>query len=1081
VLRVLLVIARPGRDDDVPFRSVASRLVRGGAAAMDGLDLDVLRPATFARLSEVLHAAHAAGRPYHVVHFDGHGDWLDLARLDLAGSGSEGGGGSRHRYQARAAGPVRDGPHGYLLFENPSDEANRQYVDGPSLGRLLAATGVPVLVLNACRSAYADAADQSGAPDPANPDAPAGDVHARVRAYGSLAAEVADAGVPGVVAMRYVVYVVTAAQFAADLYGHLLAGRSLGQAATAARRALAADPVRHVGAAPVMLQDWAVPLVYEAAPLILLEPERRAAPLITLTPADSPAPASAAGPGLGPDGLPRPPDAGFFGRDETLLALDRAFDTQQAVLLHAFAGAGKSSTAAEFARWYLATGGLDLPDNPDWPGVVLWSSFEHHLTLDQLIGQAGDAFAPLLEANGIAWAAVTDPAQRRDIMLQVLAQFPVLWVWDNVEPVAGFPAGTPSDWTTQEQADLAGLLRDLAQRTRCKVLLTSRRDERGWLVGLPARVRLPGMPMREAIRLAAALAARHGASLVGDWRPLLRYAAGNPLTITVLTGQAARENLTTTEKIEAFVTRLRAGEAGLEPGQDESLGRTRSLAASLSYGFARAFTSAERARLAVLHLFRDTAYVDALRAMGNPEAAGDDAVPELAGLDRDTWTGMLDRAAGIGLLEPLGGGYYQVHPALPWYFTTLFITAYGPPGSLAAQRAAHAYATAVGGLGDYYCVQVATGREAQVLGALRAEEANLRHALGLARATGFWRAAIGCLQGLKPLYQRTGRDGEWARLVQAVTSDFTDPATGGPLPGRDDHWSIVTGYRVELAMAARDWPAATTLQEARTAWNRDRAAGALAAPPADLTALQRNQLRSLAISLRDLGAILHDQQDPSCLPRYQQALELCQRTGDRHTEANLAISLGDAYKSVPGLRNLDHAEHWYSRSLRLRDNANQLGRALCFGSLGNIAMERFKDASAAGQPEPVLLDHLNAALRGYQQALDLTPDGDHHVHAIIENQLGNAYSRFGNTRQALRHYQQAIQHHEACGDTYGAGLTRDNIALLLDGDGRTGDALLYARAALGNFRQVGPGAADDVARAERLIARLEQPGQHNVS
>ncbi len=72
-LRVLLVIARPGGRADVPFRSVASRLVRGGAEQMEGLDLDVLRPATFARLSQVLHAAHEAGRPYHVVHFDGHG------------------------------------------------------------------------------------------------------------------------------------------------------------------------------------------------------------------------------------------------------------------------------------------------------------------------------------------------------------------------------------------------------------------------------------------------------------------------------------------------------------------------------------------------------------------------------------------------------------------------------------------------------------------------------------------------------------------------------------------------------------------------------------------------------------------------------------------------------------------------------------------------------------------------------------------------------------------------------------------------------------------------------------------------
>ena len=100
-------------------------------------------------------------------------------------------------------------------------------------------------------------------------------MHARIRAYGSLAAEVADAGVPGVVAMRYNVYVVTAAQFMADLYAHLLAGKSLGQAAAAARRALAADPVRQIGAVPVSLQDWAVPVVYESAPLVLLRPPER--------------------------------------------------------------------------------------------------------------------------------------------------------------------------------------------------------------------------------------------------------------------------------------------------------------------------------------------------------------------------------------------------------------------------------------------------------------------------------------------------------------------------------------------------------------------------------------------------------------------------------------------------------------------------------------------------------------------------------------------------------------------------------------------------------------------------------------
>lgn len=66
-VRVLLVICRPGGRDDVPFRSVASRLVRSGADRMDGLELDVLRPPTFGRLGAVLRAAAEAGRPYQVV------------------------------------------------------------------------------------------------------------------------------------------------------------------------------------------------------------------------------------------------------------------------------------------------------------------------------------------------------------------------------------------------------------------------------------------------------------------------------------------------------------------------------------------------------------------------------------------------------------------------------------------------------------------------------------------------------------------------------------------------------------------------------------------------------------------------------------------------------------------------------------------------------------------------------------------------------------------------------------------------------------------------------------------------------
>ena len=47
-----------------------------------------------------------------------------------------------------------------------------------------------------------------------------------------------------------------------------------------------------------------------------------------------------------PINVPDAPAIGFFGRDEALLALDRAFDTDRIVLLHALAGRARPTPAA---------------------------------------------------------------------------------------------------------------------------------------------------------------------------------------------------------------------------------------------------------------------------------------------------------------------------------------------------------------------------------------------------------------------------------------------------------------------------------------------------------------------------------------------------------------------------------------------------------------------------------------------------------------------------------------------------------------------------------------------------------------
>ena len=403
------------------------------------------------------------------------------------------------------------------------------------------------------------------------------------------------------------------------------------------------------------------------------------------------------------------------------------------------------------------------------------------------------------------------------------------------------------------------------------------------------------MPMQERVQLARALAEKHGRRLtdVDDWRPLLQFTQGNPLTLTVLVGQALRDGLKTRDQIDAFVTRLRAGAAAFE--DEESEGRSQSLGASLRYGFERAFTEDERKQLALLHFFQGFVDVDVLMLMGDPDA--DWCLPEVRGLTREAGMALLDRAAEVGLLTAHGGGYYSIHPALPWFFKGLFDTHYPAPAAPSPDirdpslSAARAFVAAMGELGNYYHSQYDEGNR-DVIAALTAEEANLLHARQLARTHGWWSAVISAMQGLRTLYDHTGRRAEWARLVQEIVPDFVDPATDGPWPGREEEWSLVTEYRVRLVREARHWAEAERLQGVRVEWDRPRAAPALAVPPDARDAAQRNAIRTLAVSLHELAQIQRELGQPACVASYEESLGLAEQIGDRARCRRLCLQPG---------------------------------------------------------------------------------------------------------------------------------------------------------------------------------------------
>ena len=360
-LRVLLIVSRPTDAGFIdPRNSIAPLL-----DALDGLpaglvEVDFCDPPTFPRLEKMISQARREGRPYHIVHFDGHGAYLERTGI------------------------------GALAFEN--DEALTALAPGPQLGDQLAKLEVPLVVLEACRSSSLS-------------DRPV---------FGSVAPALLQGGVGSVIAFSHSVHVEAARLLVERFYDELCQGLTVGQALEEARSCLHANRARWLHRGPqaptVDLQDWFIPQLYQvgADPALIergkLQEWQESNPV-----GAAPVPHASGGPPM--FGFPPPPIYRFHGRALELLHLERAFRRHPAVVLSGMGGMGKTALAREAAVWWLRTGRFE---------AAVFCSFENRAGAEQavqLLGRAleGDAFSAR-PAEG-QWAAAVDLFRSRRVLL----------------------------------------------------------------------------------------------------------------------------------------------------------------------------------------------------------------------------------------------------------------------------------------------------------------------------------------------------------------------------------------------------------------------------------------------------------------------------------------------------------------------------------------------------------------------------------------------------------------------------------------------------------------------------------------
>ena len=935
-LRILTIISRPSGASDVGYQMVARPLLERLAAVRGQVDLVVLRPPTLDSLYQALADAAADGRPFQVVHFDGHGALLGRRRPGTAG------------LAGRLGIPDGRASDGVLAFE--AADGGSDLVRASAFAAVLHAAKVPVVVLNACES---------------------GAVGKDLEA--AIATKLLREGCAAVVAMAYRVHAVAAAEFMAVLFERLFAGDSVCAAVTAGRRRLAAQPGRPSPKGDLPLEDWLVPVHYFTRDV--------AFPAYRISrPAGAPPPDEVHSGRHSPDsadehGGDLEAAAGvFLGRDALLYELDAAARLHKVVVVHGPGGTGKTELAKAFGRWTRDTGGVD---DPAW---VIWQSFEPGIAtfgLESVLADIG------MRVIGTGFARLGQDGRRQAIE-RLLAERRLLLIWDNFESVHTMP--DPARATSPlDDAGCEEIRRFLGQVAdgRSAVIMTSRSPEE-WL-GAARRIETGGLAPEAAAQYAGLLLApsptaakRRRDRAFGE---LLEWLDGHPLAMRLtLPRLDARRPAELLAELQ--------GTTPLPSEDGEPAGRHTSLPASLTYSYVH-LSSRTRELLPAISLFRGIADTGVLDAFS--QAA--DAPTPFAGVERQEWEQVLSDAARVGLVTGLGAGMYHVDPALPGYLAAAWRAA-DPSGYDAARdRADRAMVVACAALGAWLHQQAESGDAAYALAITRLLSRTLGAALGSALDHCKWAEALAITASLDRYWTADGLNSEAAQWADRICDAARNPSGHPPAletpagalwlyTSRDQanrqlramHLDEAEDtYKQHLSML-RALPASreqlihlgvTYHQLGRVAQQRgdlDQAGSWF--QQAMTLSWQCGDQPGVAAAAHELGIIARNRGELGRAGSlFQQALAISRQLGDQPSIATTCQQLGLLARKRG---DLDQAEAWYRQSLTISQQlGDQPSIAATSHELGTIARNRGDlDQAEAWYRQSLIIDERLGNRRG---------------------------------------------------------------------------------------------------------------------
>jgi tetratricopeptide (TPR) repeat protein len=941
-LNILLVIARPYGEKDIALRTIARPLLEALSTIRQKVNLKVLRPPSFEQFERELNAHRGF---YHIVHFDGHGDF-DPNSIGF-------------QHTLGAAG------QGLLVFEK--NDGSPDIVTAAQIAQNLADCRVPIFVLNACKSA------QEGE-----------------EKFSSVATRLVSLGAKGVVAMAYSVYAEAAKHFMGRLYGELAAGATLDSAVTAGRKDVLNKQLRPSPKGDKPLQDWLVPVLYQQESYTPFIPATTDRDVLDIEDFLEPTVSNLVG-------FPEEGAYGFIGRDYDILRLERAFRQNNIVLLQGMAGVGKTELACGFARWLEETQGRT--------GKMFFMSFEHGATLSNVVNQVGR------EVWGDKFSQYR-AEQQQQAVLKYLKTQPSLLIWDNFEPVAGFPAGNEPLLNASERDSLQRFLKDL-RGGKSWVLITSRREER-WLDYGYRLLDLRGLREQDVEELAAKILQTAGidrAKLSSEYLELLTLLGGHPFSLRVVLPHLK------TQQPKQLIEALRQGLDNLEKKTEE--GRDKSLTASLNYSFAKLSERARR-HLPFLGLFAERINTHWLYGFSSGEL--NDSFGQVyqavfgENLQKEVWFRLFNEAAEAGILEHLGETYYKIHPTLPWYLRQ----------QLTKQHTAQKVIELETKLLDFYMLLAfmvdleKAGTDQKTIEVVLFEEPNLLQYFRLAEQQQEWYVALKILRALGQVYNLVGYWEEFRALRQRAFNQVGINLIEAKAKGKGafEFWMCLRGFdALEAVRLGNSEKARTIHQEILD----------------ELTTLKDPSLNDeIAVATFNLGIAARESRDfEGAVQYYQKALEISEALGDVY-KAAIYYELGVAAQQK---WNFEEANNYLQKALTIYQDKEDLYRASgIYNQLGVIARRQQNFISAIFYYEKALQIHLEL--------------GDYYFAAGAYHELGQVANKQGHWEYAKNYYRQALQIYEDRHDWQNASDEYQGLGEVAKAQRELDEALAYFEKAL---------------------------------